>query len=281
MTVRLRAAAAAVLVPVALLASALPATAHSVAPGLSRRAMPADASSPTPSASPSSTPTPTPTSSPSATPSATPTPSISPTSTPKPTPKPTPVKKHKAAPRGDVFAARLRTMPARVARLNWHALAMCESGGRPRAVDSSGLYFGMYQFSLGTWHGLGGRGRPDKASKAEQTFRAELLYLRSGRSPWPACGYKLYLGVAGIRHVVVTHKAVHHKVVKHKTVKHKVVKHKAVKHKAVKHKAVKHKTVKHKTVKHKTVKHKAVKHKVVKKKAAKHKVTKKKATVKK
>lgn len=88
--------------------------------------------------------------------------------------------------------SRYRQLPARVMRLNWHALAMCESGGRPGAVSRNGLYRGMYQFSVGTWHGVGGRGLPNKASKVEQTYRAQLLYMRSGARPWPICGKKLF-----------------------------------------------------------------------------------------
>jgi uncharacterized protein YabE (DUF348 family) len=44
--------------------------------------------------------------------------------------------------------------------LNWGALANCESGGNPRSVSSNGQYRGLYQFSLGTWHGVGGSGDP-------------------------------------------------------------------------------------------------------------------------
>jgi uncharacterized protein YabE (DUF348 family) len=72
--------------------------------------------------------------------------------------------------------------------LNWPALARCESGGNPRAVSSSGTYRGLYQFSMGTWHGVGGSGDPIDASPSEQTYRAKILYSRSGRSPWPVCG---------------------------------------------------------------------------------------------
>jgi hypothetical protein len=72
--------------------------------------------------------------------------------------------------------------------LNWPALARCESGGNPRAVSSSGAYRGLYQFSMGTWHGVGGAGDPIDASPSEQTYRAKILYSRSGRSPWPVCG---------------------------------------------------------------------------------------------
>nr|WP_189312553.1 resuscitation-promoting factor [Streptomyces brasiliensis] len=76
--------------------------------------------------------------------------------------------------------------------LNWRALAVCESGGRPHAVDPSGTYGGLYQVDPRTWHGLGGKGRPQDASAGEQTLRAKKLYLRHGSSPWPHCGSRLY-----------------------------------------------------------------------------------------
>ncbi len=71
--------------------------------------------------------------------------------------------------------------------LNWGALANCESGGNPRAVNPAG-YYGLYQFDLGTWRSVGGSGVPTAASAAEQTYRAKLLYRQRGRSPWPTCG---------------------------------------------------------------------------------------------
>lgn len=71
--------------------------------------------------------------------------------------------------------------------LNWGALANCESGGNPRAVNPAG-YYGLYQFDLGTWRSVGGSGLPTAASAGEQTFRAKLLYKQRGRSPWPTCG---------------------------------------------------------------------------------------------
>ena len=92
------------------------------------------------------------------------------------------------------------TRPAPVARasspppvsssggLNWGALAACESGGNPRAVSSSGTYRGLYQFDFGTWASVGGSGDPIDASASEQTARAQILYSRAGRSPWPVCG---------------------------------------------------------------------------------------------
>ena len=72
-------------------------------------------------------------------------------------------------------------------RLNWKALAQCESGGNPRAVNPAG-YYGLYQFSVPTWNSVGGSGMPHHASASEQTLRAQKLYQRSGRSPWPYCG---------------------------------------------------------------------------------------------
>src|SRR6478609_6366256 len=71
--------------------------------------------------------------------------------------------------------------------LNWGALANCESGGNPRAVNPAG-YYGLYQFDVGTWRSVGGSGIPTNASAGEQTYRAKLLYKQRGRSPWPNCG---------------------------------------------------------------------------------------------
>jgi uncharacterized protein YabE (DUF348 family) len=76
--------------------------------------------------------------------------------------------------------------------LNWPALARCESGGNPRAVSGSGKYRGLYQFTMGTWQSLGGQGDPIDASSNEQTYRAQLLYRRSGDSSRPTCGHYLY-----------------------------------------------------------------------------------------
>ncbi|MFD1828513.1 ubiquitin-like domain-containing protein [Streptomyces desertarenae] len=76
--------------------------------------------------------------------------------------------------------------------LDWDALARCESGGRPDAVDPSGTHGGLYQFDTPTWRSLGGKGRPQDAPPAEQTHRAKKLYVQKGASPWPVCGRKLH-----------------------------------------------------------------------------------------
>ncbi len=87
-----------------------------------------------------------------------------------------------------VYGTKQRT----VDQLNWWALAQCESGNNPRAVSGNGLYRGLYQFRQSTWYGVGGTGDPIDASREEQTLRAKRLYLRSGTSPWPYCGRRLY-----------------------------------------------------------------------------------------
>ena len=74
--------------------------------------------------------------------------------------------------------------------LNWAALARCESGGNPQAVNPAG-YYGLYQFSPGTWRGVGGSGLPSAAAASEQLYRAKVLYKRSGAGQW-TCGHHLF-----------------------------------------------------------------------------------------
>ncbi|MCI0687006.1 MAG: ubiquitin-like domain-containing protein [Sporichthyaceae bacterium] len=74
--------------------------------------------------------------------------------------------------------------------LNWEALADCESTGNPRAVNPNGHY-GLYQFSLSTWASVGGTGNPIDAHPAEQTYRAQVLYMRAGAGQW-TCGSRLF-----------------------------------------------------------------------------------------
>jgi LysM repeat protein len=77
-----------------------------------------------------------------------------------------------AAPTGDIFA-RIRAR---------------ESGGN-YATNTGNGYYGAYQFSLGTWQGVGGSGLPSNASPAEQDMRAQLLYQQRGCGPWAATCY--------------------------------------------------------------------------------------------
>jgi hypothetical protein len=85
----------------------------------------------------------------------------------------------------------VRHSAAGVGTLNWHALAMCESTDNPHAVSASGKYRGLYQFDLRTWRSVGGSGDPAQASRAEQTYRAQLLFADRGPAPWPVCGRRL------------------------------------------------------------------------------------------
>jgi peptidoglycan hydrolase-like protein with peptidoglycan-binding domain len=79
----------------------------------------------------------------------------------------------------------------RAGGLNWSALARCESGGNPGAVNPAG-YYGLYQFSPSTWRSVGGSGMPHRASSGEQTHRAVILFGRTGASSWPSCGHHLF-----------------------------------------------------------------------------------------
>jgi peptidoglycan hydrolase-like protein with peptidoglycan-binding domain len=65
----------------------------------------------------------------------------------------------------------------------WQQLRQCESSNNYTMNNGNG-YYGAYQFDLATWKSVGGTGRPDKASKAEQDFRALYLYRMRGWGPW-------------------------------------------------------------------------------------------------
>ncbi|HVC26393.1 MAG TPA: transglycosylase family protein [Acidimicrobiales bacterium] len=62
----------------------------------------------------------------------------------------------------------------------------CESSD-DYSLDTGNGYYGAYQFSLGTWEGLGGSGLPSSALPAVQDALAYKLYLASGWGPWPEC----------------------------------------------------------------------------------------------
>jgi hypothetical protein len=60
-----------------------------------------------------------------------------------------------------------------------------ESGGNPAAGGEQDR--GLYQFAPRTWLAVGGRGDPARATRAEQTYRAFILWRRRGgwRHDWP------------------------------------------------------------------------------------------------
>lgn len=74
----------------------------------------------------------------------------------------------------------------------WDQLAACESGGN-WAINTGNGYYGGLQFTLGTWHNVGGQGYPNENSREEQIARAEILLARSGWRQWPACTARLGL----------------------------------------------------------------------------------------
>lgn len=67
-----------------------------------------------------------------------------------------------------------------------HKLRICESGDNYRENTGNG-YFGAYQFSRSTWHGLGFHGRPDQAKHVTQDRAAKRLHRESGWGAWPSC----------------------------------------------------------------------------------------------
>ncbi len=74
----------------------------------------------------------------------------------------------------------------------WAALRQCESGG-DYTEDTGNGYYGAYQFSATTWHGLGYPGLPSDAPPAVQDQAAARLQARSGWGQWPACSRRLGL----------------------------------------------------------------------------------------
>jgi hypothetical protein len=71
-------------------------------------------------------------------------------------------------------------------------LRICESGN-DYAINTGNGYFGAYQFSLGTWHGLGYGGYPQQASPELQDQAARSLQAARGWSAWPGCSARLGL----------------------------------------------------------------------------------------
>lgn len=67
-------------------------------------------------------------------------------------------------------------------------VARCESGLDPNAYNPAGPYYGLWQFDVRTWRGVGGDGLPSDASVEEQTRRAWTLRSQRGWAPWPVCG---------------------------------------------------------------------------------------------
>jgi resuscitation-promoting factor RpfA len=65
----------------------------------------------------------------------------------------------------------------------WYRLRMCESSNN-YSIDTGNDHYGAYQFDVPTWRSVGGRGYPNRASRAEQDARALILYRERGWQPW-------------------------------------------------------------------------------------------------
>ena len=74
----------------------------------------------------------------------------------------------------------------------WDALAQCEAGGN-WAIDTGNGYYGGLQFSLRSWHAMGGAGYPNQASREQQIAVGERLRAAQGWGAWPACSRQLGL----------------------------------------------------------------------------------------
>ncbi|MGW6914809.1 transglycosylase family protein [Kitasatospora sp. NPDC054939] len=80
-----------------------------------------------------------------------------------------------------------------VADMVWDELAECESGGDWQADTGNGYYGGL-QIWPPTWEEAGGldyAGRPDRASRREQTTVAEQILRMQGWEAWPDCARQI------------------------------------------------------------------------------------------
>lgn len=81
-------------------------------------------------------------------------------------------------------------MPDPTSRINWDAVAQCESGGDWSINTGNGFYGGL-QFTESTWLGYGGgkyAAYANEASKAEQETIANKVLAGQGIGAWPVCG---------------------------------------------------------------------------------------------
>jgi uncharacterized protein YabE (DUF348 family) len=79
-------------------------------------------------------------------------------------------------------------------KLNWDAVATCESTNNWQDNTGNGFYGGL-QFDIGTWLSNGGGAyapRPDLATREQQIAIATRVYDARGTEPWPVCGKNVY-----------------------------------------------------------------------------------------
>lgn len=71
-------------------------------------------------------------------------------------------------------------------RVNWNAVAECESDGNWSANTGNGAFGGL-QIKKSTWRANGGVGNPANASRAEQIQVAKRILANQGPDAWPNC----------------------------------------------------------------------------------------------
>jgi len=69
---------------------------------------------------------------------------------------------------------------------SWDRLAQCESGG-DWSLNTRNGYYGGLQFSLSSWHAVGGSGYPHEHSRETQIEMGQRLHAQGGWRHWPAC----------------------------------------------------------------------------------------------
>ncbi len=88
----------------------------------------------------------------------------------------------------------LGKLPVGSSKLNWDAVASCESTNNWQINSGNGFYGGL-QFDITTWLSNGGGAyapRPDLATREQQIAIATRVYDARGTEPWPVCGKNVY-----------------------------------------------------------------------------------------
>ena len=75
---------------------------------------------------------------------------------------------------------------AQADRVDWDAVAKCESGGNWSINTGNGAYGGL-QIKQSTWAAYGGTGLPSQASQGQQIAVANQILAKQGPGAWPTC----------------------------------------------------------------------------------------------
>lgn len=75
---------------------------------------------------------------------------------------------------------------AQADRVDWDAVAQCESGGNWSINTGNGAYGGL-QIKQSTWQANGGVGSPATATREQQIAVANRILAKQGPGAWPTC----------------------------------------------------------------------------------------------